>query len=204
MDPNNRITKDTSSRKNTPSSSTTIHSAIESAAMLASREAYTKSIFAGYQDKIATIESEQQTLIDEAVNRAVIASNDQIQRLEETISQLKTMVHDGKAQVANVQNEMAGKTTAFERTIRRLNKQLEVGPNSWFEIHVSGKSRKTRTYVKRPGAPFNDTLADLAKDWSKTVDYMRFKVGAGEVLGKDRRILLQLGVKDGETIEFLA
>ncbi|KAK4502193.1 hypothetical protein PRZ48_005618 [Zasmidium cellare] len=201
MDPPNRITKDTSARKNTPSA---IHSAIELAAIKASNDAYNNSMIQGYQNKIAAIEAEQQALIDEAVQSANARSSDQIRNLEETIGELKRVAVEAKMETNKVKEEMQQKAATLERIIKRLNQKLEVGPNSWVEFHVTGKSRKKRTYVKRPTAPFTEAMTDFAKDLGKTIEYMRFEVAETEVLGKDRRTLQQLNVKDGATIEFLS
>lgn len=190
MDPRNRITKDTSARKN--NLFTGVDSAIETAAVIASREAYISSIVEGYQQKIATMESEQQAVVNDAVQKAIANSSSQMQKSEETIAELKRALSESKGEVAEVRRSMEQKTVSFQVQIARLNKQLEVGPNSWIQFNVTGKGRKMRTYVRRPHASFTEALEELAKDSGKFLPSMKFKVSGSIVAGSDKRQLLHV------------
>lgn len=192
MDPAHRITKDTSTRKNTMSAG--VHSAIETAAVLASREGYTNSLIQGYQDKIAAMESEQQGVVEEAVKKAREEFAGQIGKLKEMVGEQKRALAKASAEIKRLHQQMETMTTTHAGKIKGLQKQLLVGPNSWVEIHVTGKGRKTRTYIRRPFAPLHEALQELAKDVSRPVGMMNFKHGEVKIQGQETKTLQQVCV----------
>lgn len=161
------------------------------AAVKASHEAYLNSIIQGYDDKIATVEAEQQAAIDKAVQKALTNSNTQIQKFEDMIGEQKRTVAKANGDINRLCKEIENLKASHASQIRNLQKQLQVGPNSWFEIHVTGKGRKKKTLVRRPSAPFNKAFQEPPRVGFTTLN-MRFKHGKNEIQGRETKTRQQV------------
>ena len=134
MDPNNRITKDTSARKNT--SQPGMHSAMEMAAVKGAHKAYLDIMIQGYEEKIQTIEGYHEAQLNElkAVveqERAVFLE-DQKAKYEEQLTELEAKAARDQAAIdrereAEHQAQVAQLKAEFEQERTALMaKQQEV------------------------------------------------------------------------------